>query len=157
MIPILIEKENTYSHKNLPYNKEDFQSVINEVSLSDILDYIINAIDEDWAPKSYWSIKSKEDKMSLGDLYWVIYSYLIHNKLLIIEDQYFGYNESRTKKYKDRLSYYNSLEIDLYKPILNKMVNQKYLTEILHNFSFNGYYKLGPMYLRKENLIKLGI
>jgi hypothetical protein len=150
MIPILIKK-NPNDFINLIYNKEDFQSVINEVYLSDILDYIISAIDKDWAPKYYWSIKSKWGKMSLSELYWLIYSYLIHNKLLIIEDQYFGYNESRTKKYKDRLSYYNLLEIDLYQPILNKMVNHKYLTEI------NGYYKLGPLYKRKENLIKLGI
>ena len=106
MIPILIKKDpNRYA--NLPYNKEDFQSVIDEVDLSDILDYIISAIEEDWAPKSYWSIKSKEEDIFIGKLQWVIYSYLVHKGLLIVEDRYFGYNKSRTEKYTDRYSYYN--------------------------------------------------
>lgn len=146
MIPILIRKDpNRYG--NLPYNKEDFQSVIDEVDLSDILDYIISAIDGDWAPKSYWSIKSKEDKMFIGKLQWIIYSYLVHKGLLIVEDQYFGYNDSRIEKYKDRLSFYNPLEKDLYIPIIKRMVDEKCLTDVGGSF-----YKLGPMYWRIKNL-----
>jgi len=153
MIPILIRKDpNKYT--NLPYSKADFQSVIDEVDLSDILDYIISAIDGDWAPKSYWSIKSKEDDIFWGQLEWVIYSYLVHKELLLIEDQYFGYNTSRTEKYKDRFSYHNTLEMDLYKPILNRMVDEKYLTLI--DTSYGVYnYKLGPVYWRKINLEKI--
>jgi len=149
----IIIKKDPNGHENLPYNKEEFQPVINEVNLSDILDYIISTIEDNWAPNCYWSIKSKCDKMSLGQIEWVIYSYLIHNKILIIEDQYYEYNESRTKKYKDRLSYYNTLEIDLYKPILNRMIDEKYLIIDQHI----GYFKIGPTYWRNENLIKLGI
>jgi len=154
----IIIKKDPNGYKNLPHNKEEFQPVINEVNLSDILDYIISAIEDNWTPNYYWPIKSKLDKMSLGQLEWVIYSYLINNKILIIENQYYDekyyeYNESRTKKYKDRLSYYNPLEIDLYKPILNRMINEKYLIIDQHI----GYFKIGPMYWRKENLIKLGI
>jgi len=146
MIPILIRKDpNRYG--NLPYNKEDFQSVIDEVDLSDILDYIISAIEEDWAPKSYWSIKSKEDKMFIGKLQWIIYSYLVHKGLLIVEDQYFGYNDSRIEKYKDRLSFYNPLEKDLYIPIIKRMVDEKCLTDVGGSF-----YKIGPMYWRIKNL-----
>lgn len=151
MIPILIRKDpNRY--ENLPYNKEDFQSVIDEVDLSDILDYIISAIDEDWAIKSYWSIKSKEDDMFIGELEWIIYSYLVHKKLLMIEDQYFGYNTSRTEKYKDRLSYHNTLERDLYIPIINRMADEKYLKLIDTSYNYGHNYKLGPVYWRRINL-----
>ncbi len=146
LIPILIKKDPN-GYNNLPYNKEDFQSVIDEVHLSDILDYIINAIEEDWAPKSYWSVKSKEDKMFIGKLQWIIYSYLVHKGLLIVEDCYFEYNKSRIEKYKDRLSYHNPLEKDLYIPIIKRMVNEKYLTDVGGSF-----YKLGPMYWRIKNL-----
>ena len=142
LIPILIKKDPN-GYNNLPYNKEDFQSVIDEVHLSDILDYIVSTIEEDWAPKSYWSIKSKEDKMFIGKLQWIIYSYLVHNKLLIIEDSYPNNNE----KYKDRLSYHNRLEKDLYIPIIKRMVNEKCLTDVGGSF-----YKLGPMYWRNKNL-----
>jgi hypothetical protein len=151
MIPILIKKDpNRY--ENLPYNKEDFQSVIDEVDLSDVLDYIISAIDGDWAPKSYWSIKSKEDDMFFGQLEWIIYSYLVHKKLLMIEDQYFGYNTSRTEKYKDRLTYHNTLERDLYIPIINRMVDEKYLKLIDTSYNYGHNYKLGPVYWRRINL-----
>jgi hypothetical protein len=151
MIPILIRKDpNRY--ENLPYNKEDFQSVIDEVDLSDILDYIISAIDGDWAPKSYWSIKSKEDDMFFGKLQWIIYSYLVHKGLLVVEDCYFGYNTSQIEKYKDRLSYHNTLEVDLYKPILNRMADEKYLTLIDISYNYGHNYKLGPIYWRRINL-----
>ncbi len=142
LIPILIKKDPN-EYKNLPYNKEDFQSVIDEVDLSDILDYIITAIEEGWAPKSYWSIKSKEDKMFIGKLEWIIYSYLVHKELLIVELSYPVKNE----KYKDRLSFYNPLEKDLYIPIIKRMVNEKYLTDVGGSF-----YKLGPIYWRNKNL-----
>jgi hypothetical protein len=152
MIPILIRKDpNRWEH--LPYDKSEFQSVIDSVNLSDILDYIISAIDEDWSPKSYWSIKSKEEDIFIGKLQWVIYSYLVHKGLLIVEDRYFGYNKSRTEKYTDRYSYYNPLEKDLYKPIMDRMVDEKYLT------SWDGYvytyYKLGPVYWRGINLERI--
>ncbi len=140
--PILIKKDPN-GYNNLPYNKEDFQSVIDEVHLSDILDYIISAIEEDWAPKSYWSVKSKEDKMFIGKLQWIIYSYLVHKELLIVELSYPVKNE----KYKDRLSFHNPLEKDLYIPIIKRMVNEKYLTDVGGSF-----YKLGPMYWRIKNL-----
>lgn len=142
LIPILIKKHPN-EYKNLPYNKEDFQSVIDEVDLLDILDYIVNAIEEDWAPKSYWSIKSKEDKIFIGKLQWVIYSYLVHKGLLIIELSYPNGNE----KYKDRLSFHNPLEKDLYIPIIKRMVNKKCLTDVGGSF-----YKLGPIYWRNKNL-----
>jgi len=142
VIPILIKKDpNRY--ENLPYNKEDFQSVIDEVDLSDILDYIITTIEEGWAPKSYWSIKSKEDKMFIGKLEWIIYSYLVHKELLIVELSYPVKNE----KYKDRLSFYNPLEKDLYIPIIKRMVDEKCLTDVGGSF-----YKLGPIYWRNKNL-----
>ena len=144
--PILIKKDPN-GYNNLPYNKEDFQSVIDEVHLSDILDYIITAIEEDWAPKSYWSVKSKEDKMFIGKLQWIIYSYLVHKGLLIVEDCYFEYNKSRIEKYKDRLSYHNPLEKDLYIPIIKRMVDEKCLTDVGGSF-----YKIGPMYWRIKNL-----
>ena len=77
----------------------------------------------------------------------------MHKGLLIVEDRYFGYNKSRTEKYTDRYSYYNPLEKDLYKPIMDRMVDEKYLT------SWDGYvytyYKLGPVYWRGINLERI--
>lgn len=150
--PILIRKYPD-RYENMPYNKEDFQSVINEVNLSDILDYIISAIEDKWAPNCYWSINSKEDKMFIGQLEWIIYSYLVHNKLLIIEDQYYSYNQSRIEKYKDRYSYHNTLERDLFIPIIKRMVNERYLTDVSSDTNdIDRYYKLGPIYWRNNNL-----
>jgi hypothetical protein len=149
MIPILIRKDpNRY--ENLPYNKEDFQSVIDEVDLSDILDYIISTIDNKWAPNCYWKFSSIDDTMFSGELQWIIYSYLVHKELLLIEEQYFGYNTSQTEKYKDRFTYHNTLERDLYKPILNRMIDEKYLKLI--DTSYNYGQKLGPVYWRRINL-----
>lgn len=151
MKPILIRKDlNRY--ENLPYNKSDFRSVIDEVDLSDILDYIVSAIEEDWAPKSYWSIESKESNIFIGKLEWIIYSYLVHKELLIVEDQYFGYNMGRTEKYKNRCDYYNPLERDLYDPIIKRMVDERYLINV-----DNRYYKIGPIYWRNKNLESLSI
>ncbi len=160
MTPILIRKDPNRKWEHLPYDKSEFQSAINEVNLSDILDYIISAIDENWAPKSYWSIKSKEEDIFIGKLQWVIYSYLVHKGLLIVEDRYFGYNKSRTEKYTDRYSYYNPLEKDLYKPIMDRMVREKYLIswDSIKKWANTGtsyiqtYYKLGPIYWRNINL-----
>ncbi len=146
MIPILIRKDPD-RYENLPYNKEDFQSVIDEVNLSDILDYIISAIDGDWAPSCYWKHHDVNDNLFVGQLEWIIYSYLVHKGLLIVEDCYFGYNKSRTEKYEDRYGYYNPLERDLYIPIINRMVDEKYLNNI-----GDRRYKLGPIYWRNNNL-----
>jgi hypothetical protein len=146
MIPILIRKDpNRYG--NLPYNKEDFQSVIDEVDLSDILDYIVSAIDGDWAPGCHWKNHDVNDNLFVGQLEWIIYSYLVHKGLLIVEDKYFGYNTSRIEKYRDRCGYYNPLEKDLYIPIIKRMVDEKCLTDVGGSF-----YKLGPMYWRIKNL-----
>lgn len=153
MIPILISKDPN-KYENLPYSKADFQSVIDEVDLSDILDYIISTIDNKWAPNCYWKFSSIDDTMFSGELQWIIYSYLVHKELLLIEDQYFGYNTSRTEKYKDRFSYHNTLERDLYGPILNRMVDEKYLTLIDTSHGY-GYYKLGSVYWRRINLEKI--
>lgn len=151
MIPILIRKDpNRY--ENLLHNKEDFQSVIDEVDLSDILDYIIIAIEEDWAPNCYWKHHDVNDNLFVGQLEWIIYSYLVHKGLLIVEDCYFGYNKSRIEKYKDRFTYHNTLEMDLYKPILNRMADEKYLTVIDTSYGYGHNYKLGPVYWRRINL-----
>jgi hypothetical protein len=146
LTPILIRKDpNRY--ENLLYNKEDFQSVIDEVDLSDILDYIVSAIDGDWAPSCYWKHHDVNDNLFVGQLEWIIYSYLVHKGLLMVEDQYFRYNTSRIEKYRDRYGYYNPLERDLYIPIINRMVDEKYLINV-----DNRYYKLGPIYWRNNNL-----
>ncbi len=135
-------------------HKEDYQLIVNKVDLSDISDYIITAIEEDWSPNCYWDIKSKEDKMFVGKLDWVIYSYLVHNKIIMIEDKY-----TTETTYKDRLSFYNPLEKDLYRPIIKRMTNERYLIDMGEelNTDLDTYYKLGPSYWRKENLTKLGI
>ena len=56
--------------------------------------------------------------MKRGELYWSIFSYLIHNEILIIEDRFYGYNINRTEKYEKRTSYFNPIEINVYNPIL---------------------------------------
>jgi hypothetical protein len=164
MIPILIRKDPNRC-ENLAYNKEDFQSVIDEVDLSDILDYIISTINNKWAPNCYWKFSSIDDTIYSGELQWIIYSYLVHKGLLMVEDQYFGYNTSRTEKYKDRCSYHNTLVNDLYNPIGNRMVSEKYITDVDYrilisqggpNINYR-YYKLGPVYWRNHNLEKIGI
>lgn len=136
--------------KNISYNKECFQTVIDEVNISDIVQYIISAIDDNWAPNCYWKIKSKEEEIFFAELLWVVYSYLIHNEIIIIEDPYFEYNKHRTEKYKNRLSYHNPLENNLYIPIIKRMSDEGYLTSEKTN-----YYKLGKMYWRNVKLDKL--
>ena len=151
MIPILIRKDPN-KYENIPHNADDFQSVINGVDLFDITNYIISAIDGDWAP-SYWKCNSINDEILSSGLHWLIYSYLVHSKLLVIEDRFFGYNGDRADKYKNRLTYHNTFEVDLYKPI-DRMFNEGYLN-ISKISPFSDLYKLGPMYWRNTNLEKL--
>ena len=146
-------KKNTTCHGKIYEHqypsKKDIQSVINEVNPSDIIDYLISAIEDNWSPNCYWNIKSKEDKMFVGKLEWLIYSYLIHNEILMIEDKY-----TTETTYKDRLSFYNPLEKDLYRPIIKRMTNERYLIDMGEelNTDLDTYYKLGPIYWRNANL-----
>lgn len=147
---ILIKKDQN-GYRNLPSKKEDFQLVIDSVDLSDILEYILIIINTKCAPICYWQCYSIEGVMSKGELQWVIYSYLVESKFLVIENRYFGYN-GNTEIYKDKFSYYNVLEADLYNPILNRLVNQKYLIQdSVEPF----YYRFGPVYWRSTNLENL--
>ncbi len=157
---LLIEKDpNRFEH--LPYNDKDYNSVIESIDLFHLIEYIIDLDNDDknkWVSKAYWD-KSKriksgvEDLLFIGQLYWAIYSYLIHNEYLIVEDQYYEYNLLRTDKYKTRCEYFNPLEITLYSPILRKLSSESYLESL----EKNGwrYYKIGKMYSRVINLKNL--
>jgi len=86
---------------------------------------------------------------------WVIYSYLVSKRLLIIEDQYFGWNSERTKKYLDRTGYYNPLEKQIYKPILDRMVSSGHLDIINLQVSsgrFFDHYVIGKRFIREKKL-----
>jgi len=148
MIKPIVIKKCPHKFEHIPYDPNDFKYLVDEVNLFDICEYIISANKGDWAPNCYWS--KVEKNIRFVELQWLVYSYLIHKGLLIIEDKYFGYHKSRTEKYIDRCSYYNPLENRLYVPILDRMVNEKYLS-IGEYRCFN----LGTNYNRMINLNKL--
>ena len=160
MIPILIRKDPD-KWQNIPHDPDDFGSIIGSVELFDISNYIVSAIEDNWAPAAYWKCHTMEGEIHSGELQWLIYSYLAHKGLLVVEDCYFGYNPERTQKNRGRCDYYNPLEKDLYKPIINRMVKEKYLTD---HIVYTGImaiahtrYKLGPLYRRSTNLANLSI
>lgn len=145
--------------EHLPYDypKEVFQNVIDGVDLEDLTEFIKELNDASWVPKCYWKNKGKDinHEMWYGELSWAMYSYLVDRKLLIVEDQYYRYNKSRTEKYKDRHCYFNPLEKQLYHPIVKRLLDEKWLDiarVVDYTYSKGYYYKLGVSHQREEKL-----
>ena len=151
-------------HKKIKEISE-FQEVIKSVDPYDICNYIVSLDTESWVPRCYWSRESLDDKAKkldhhYGEMMWAIYSYLVHNEILVIEDEYYGCNSSRVdkyKKYKKRDSYDSRFENQLYHPIISRLVIEKFLTvlePVVHGFP---RYKMGSSYYRMYNLENLNI
>ena len=130
----------------------DFNSVINSVDLVDLLDFIKSLSVDKWVPNAYWKHKNNSNKFHWGEAVWAVYSYLIDRKILIIEDQYYGWNSSRTNKYLLKNSYDSTFENSLYDPILKKMVDSKYLNQM-----DGKYFQINKSILRSEKLEILDI
>lgn len=151
-------------HKKIKEISE-FQEVIKSVDPYDICNYIVSLDTESWVPVCYWSRAIKDTKKRIedfmdphyGEMMWAIYSYLVHNEILIIEDEYYGCNSSRVDKYKKRDSYDSRFENQLYHPIISRLVIEKFLTvlePVVHGFP---RYKMGSSYYRMYNLENLNI
>lgn len=144
----------------------EFKAVIDNVDLYDICNYIISLDTDTWVHSSYWSrakaklFKELERKKEAlkdphrGEVMWAIYSYLVHNKILMIED------ELSKSGFRKRDSYYNLLESQLYHPILTRLINEGFLVRThIPNPRESGIdrYKIGSSYNRMSNLEKLNI
>lgn len=157
--PILIKKD-PHRNEHLPYKNYDpeiFQRVIDFVDLEDLTEFILSLNTERWVPSCYWKNKGKDiqEEIWYGELCWAIFSYLVTNKLLIIEDQYFGYNPSRTDKYVRRWSYFNTLEKELYIPIRDRLLEEKWfdISRVKdYVYSKGYYYKIGKTRSREDKL-----
>lgn len=161
-----------YIEKNKNINEiplSEFQEVIDSIDLYDLCNYIISLDTESWVPSSYWSrAKAKlykdaeKQKEALkyphyGEIFWAIYSYLVHNEIIMIEDEYWRYNSSRVDKYRKRDGYYSPLENRLYQPILTRLLNEKFLSISEVTYYGNDTYKMGSSYYRMSNLEKINI
>jgi len=157
--PILIQKDPERSEL-LPYKDKDYQRLVDEVDLHDLTRHIISLNVESWVPSCYWENvgKSIDVEIWYGEISWAIYSYLVDKGFLIIEDQYYRYNTSRSDKYKKRNSYFNTLEKELYHPIRDRLLDGSYLDisrVVEHTYTRGYYYKIGKSYLRENKLNKI--
>lgn len=142
--PIHINKNESRNY-HLPWDDQDFVSVINGINLDYLLDYILNMIN---SPKTnYWKVSDINGEIFHGEIYCAICFYLLSCGLLHIEDQYYyeGIVNGRTKYIKEG-TYFNPLEKELYDPIL-KRLSGWHLDEIDWM-----YYKVGKGYLRDKKL-----
>ena len=161
----LIIKKHPTKYEHLPIdNKFDFNSIINSVYLVDIVKYIIELDDpdkNDWLQGTYW-VTDHIHGIHTSELEWAIFSYLVHNKILLIEnkkrfstkDKFF---KDFGEEYVPRTSYYNLLESKLYVPILARLEDEGYLIrsgKIEYGMPF---FKISKKYNRIVNLGKLGV
>lgn len=156
-----------YIDKNKKISDSEFKKIIDSVDLYDICNYIISLDSESWVPVSYWSrakakLHKDPEKQILkdphyGEMIWAIYSYLVHNEILMIKNEHSLKGDIRKKD-----SYYNLLEAPLYHPILTRLIDEGFLIRTYQNnpssvYSFNDGYKIGSSYNRMSNLEKLNI
>ena len=129
---ILIKKDPN-SEENLNYRYEDYNRLVNSVNLLDIILFISRS-----KRNSYFYV-NENGYLSRNSLFWAIFSYLIINSLLIIENRlYISEYESnpdhsprevsrRSEKFIKFDSYFYPLEGFLYSPILSKLVKNEFL------------------------------
>lgn len=138
---------------------EQYKSLADSVDLSDLTEFIKELNSAKWVPNCYWKNGGKDifTKFRGGELHWVIYSYLTDRKLLIVEDQYYGYNSSRTEKYKSKSGYFNPLEGKLYQLVIDRLVDGAYLIAYPEKSQYYTRYdySLGKSYDRENKLKKL--
>lgn len=152
--------------KNTNSDHFDFDSIINSVELVDIVKYIIELDDpdkNDWIKDNYWywypaNLISNNHKNGIhtSELEWAIFSYLVHNNILVIEKKYYNPLDD-IDKYVPRTSYYNPLEAKLYVPILARLEKEGYLIrgeKIEYGMPF---FKISKKYQRIDSLKKLGV
>ena len=99
--PIIIRKDpNSYEHLQIDIKGADYDNVINNVDLKDITEFLMDLNNLSWVPMAYWKNKGKciSEPFYIGEIDWVIYSYLTIHGYLVIEDKYFGYSASRVDK-----------------------------------------------------------
>jgi len=131
----------------------NFSNIIDNVNLNNLSKFILSVYNEDWVKECYWNKNPKSwSWITTSEMYWVIYSYLISTKTLIIENEYYigRKSGSQQNEFKEKDSYYNPLQSSLYHPILNRLVNNNYL----ETRNTNGY-KLSHKVFRELKLKRI--
>lgn len=157
----IIIKEDPFKYKHLYKDLDiDTDIVVKSVDLVDIVKYIIELDDpdkNDWLTGTYW-VTDHTHGIHASELQWAIFSYLVHNKILLINKKRFS-TEDKTfgEEYVPRTSYYNLLEVNLYIPILIRLEDEGYIIrsgKIEYGMPF---FKISKKYNRIVNLEKLGV
>jgi hypothetical protein len=157
---IIIRKDpSRYDHIKEDFKTADYKSVIEGVDLNDLTKFIKELNTYEWVRRVYWKA---DHKFFIGELYWAIFAYLVDREILLVEDMYFGCNKSRTDRYVDKNSYYNTLEDNLYYPIVYRLVNNGFIIVVQKDLdTSNGYhwchFSISPSILREDRLTELGI
>lgn len=132
-----------------------YDEVIDNIDLYKLTEFIIDLHNQDWTPKCYWTPIMKDGRFNRadkGEIQWSIYSYLVSNGMMVVEDQYYGDTRYNTKnKYKLKTSFDNSFIADLYNPIIDRLVDNRFFIHV--NFD----YVIDISYLREIKLNELGI
>jgi hypothetical protein len=140
----LLVKKHPSDYKNIPPSKEELDKLVNVVDISKLGIYI----DINKNIKSvYWEYV--DGVIPYGGISWMVFRYLIDSGLLIIENQYYGYRGGNKIKYVDKDSYYNPYDLNLYRPLISKLVQTGYIESLDKGF---GYYKIGKVILRQQKL-----
>lgn len=131
----------------------DFSNIIHNVNLNDLVEYIQTIPTEDWVLNCYWN--KDTEFITYGEMCWVIYSYLVSSKILLIENKHYikrnGLGQ-HPNEYLEIYSYYNTLESSLYNPILNRFIENNYLVpDLIHK----PHYKLNHKVFRKQKLNRI--
>lgn len=158
--PLIIRKcPDRYENLLKEVGPNEYKRIIDNVCLDDIINYIINLNTDSWVPRCYWINKGEYifKTFRIGEFEWAIYSYLVSVGLLLVEDQYYGYNESRTEKYRGRKDYYNPLESALYYPIVERLLGEGYVMLDSSEPPYRDSYKISKRYVRERKLEQLGI
>jgi hypothetical protein len=116
------------------YNNLDYGDLISSIDLKDLTDFMVSLTTEEWVPHCYWGNADITTEPTFrGRLYWAIYSYLVKNEYIRIENPYWierkGFG-NHPNEYYEYTSYYNPLEESLYKPILTRLDMGNYLINV---------------------------
>jgi hypothetical protein len=144
---------NELNRKNL-----DYTGIISSIDLEDLTNFLVSLTTEEWVPTCYWHNKNIiTEPTQRGTLYWGIYSYLVKNNHIRIENPHWvereGHgNGNHRNEYYEHTSYYNPLEEVLYGPILMRLGTEKHLS------STDGIYWVkrrtgGIQHIKKHKLV----
>lgn len=117
------------------YEDLDYSHLIMSIDLEDLTKFLVSLSTEEWVPSCYWNKLDITQTIYRGKIWWGIYSYLVKNGHISIENPYWegrsAYNH--TNEYYSHTSYYNPLEGYIYQPILKRLGEEKHLVRVSHS------------------------